>query len=758
MGKRPLGLLCLAVTALLAVLVYVKPVPYMDYGGFGKETVTITGRVYKKELSRQKAGDTLVLYLKRISPDEGSAGQRADTGPPGKRVICYLKADEKEPETGSIVQLSGKPAYFERASNPGQFDTYSYYQISGISYRLNQAKVLAKTIKYDRLMEGLYRLRRALCAVLEENLPQKEASVMQTMLLGEKEGLDKELKALYQRNGISHILAISGMHISLLGMGLFRLLRKCGLPMNASAAASMALMILYGAMTGFSVSAVRAVLMFCLRMAAIFAKRTYDMLTALGIAAVLILLREPLYLFHSGFVFSFGCVLGIGLILPSLTEGEKQKGAVVKSVAGALGAAVVTLPIYLWFYYQFPVYSVVLNLLVIPLMSVLMGAGLITLLLGALFPPGAAPFAFVIKSILAFYEGACGLCDNLPGRFLTAGRPKAWQMAVYLLAMAVLIWCKKKPDLKVKWGIAALAAVILTLNPKAGLKLTFLDVGQGDCIYVENEGRGCYLIDGGSSSVNSVGTYRIIPFLKSRGVSCLEAVFVTHPDEDHCNGIKELMEEGALQGIRIKYLVLPDIAQSNKDEGYKELEQIARAAHITVSYMSRGQEISRGKLNITCLHPPFGYQEGEANEYSLVLKLRYGNFTAMLTGDVEGDGERELTEFLQEEKTGSKPEGPLPASASGEKPAVCAGEKGEGLTVLKAAHHGSQNSTKEAFLDRAMPVYAVISCGKNNPYGHPHRELLERLEKYGVKTLKTCESGAVTFATNGRKVRVISFL
>ncbi|MDE7047313.1 MAG: MBL fold metallo-hydrolase, partial [Lachnospiraceae bacterium] len=250
--------------------------------------------------------------------------------------------------------------------------------------------------------------------------------------------------------------------------------------------------------------------------------------------------------------------------------------------------------------------------------------------------------------------------------------------------------------------------------------------------------------------------YRIIPFLKFRGVSCLEAVIVTHSDEDHCNGIKELIEEGIVQGIRIKYLVLPDIAQSKKDESYRELEQMAAAAKITVTYMSRGQEISDGKLKFICLHPPFGYQSGEANEYSLVLRMTYGNFTAMLTGDVEGEGERELTGFLQKEKPGNN----LPDSLPAEVPqtAVWTGEKKGGLTVLKAAHHGSGNSTKDNFLDYTMPVYTVISCGKDNPYGHPHKELLERLGQHRTKVLITCDAGAVTFTTNGQKVRITKFL
>ncbi len=735
MGRRPLGVCCLAVTAFLFVLVHIKPVPFTDYSVFQKKNVTVMGRVYRKEIREQKAKESLVLYLKLFSPGKDDAVQAADTGPPGERVICYLRAGEQEPEIGSVVQLKGKMACFERASNPGQFDAYSYYQISGISYRLNQAIVLAKTTKYNGFMEGVYRLRRLLSHVLEENLPEKEASVMQTILLGEKEGLDRDLKALYQRNGIVHILAISGLHISMLGMGLYKLLRKCGVPMNLAAAVSMALMVFYCVMTGFSVSAVRAVLMFCLQMAAVLAKRTYDMLTALGIAAVLILLSQPLYLYHSGFVFSFGCVLGIGLVLPSLIEeGEFVKKPVIKEIAGGLGVVVITLPIYLWFYYQFPVYSVVLNLLVIPLMSFLMGAGLFVLALGILWPFGVMPFRFVIKIILMLYEGACGGCDNLPGRLLTTGRPAVWQVVVYVMVLVFLVMYKKKLHMAVKWGIVAVAVVILTLHPRAGLKVIFLDVGQGDSIYIENEGRSSYLVDGGSSSVSSVGLYRIIPFLKSQGVSELEAVFVTHPDEDHCNGIMELLKEGALQGIKVKHLVLPDIAKEGRGGSYKELEQAAGAAGIVVSYISRGQKISDGRLMLTCLHPSRGYQAGDANAYSIVLELTYGNFIAMLTGDVEGEGEQEMVGFWQEEQETDK------------------------ITVLKAAHHGSRNSTPEDFLDCTSPIYTVISCGENNSYGHPHRELMERLGKQETKILITYETGAVTFTTDGRKVKLRKFL
>lgn len=764
MRKRPLGWSCLAVMAALFFLVRIRPAPCEDYGAYQGKMVTVTGRVYARETAQRAQGTQQVVYLKLLKREAGERPER-EGGPPGERALCYLAAGQKEPELGSVVRLKGKLSVFEKATNQGQFDARSYYQILGISYRLNQAEISAKTREYHIVKENLYRLRQFFSRRLSQALPPREASVMQTMLLGEKGGMDQELKELYQRNGIAHILAISGLHISMLGMGLYHLLRKCGVHMKAAAAGAFGLMLLYGVMTGFSVSALRAILMFSLRMGSILAERTYDMLTAAAVAAAGILLGQPLYFQHSGFLFSFGCVAGIGLLVPLLTVQEPSAGPSVAekggrgfpgagngrrgrlpqqgerllrwargSLSGALAMAVVTLPIYLRFYYQFPLYSVLLNLLVIPLMSVLMGAGLLTLACGIFCPPLGAPFALVIRGILTIYDGACRFCERLPASLLTPGAPQDWQVVGYLLLLLTIVLAGKRIRLRVRWGIVLAALTVLVVRPRYGFTLTFLDVGQGDCIYLENAGGDRYLVDGGSSSVSKVGRYRIIPFLKYRGACSLKAVFVTHPDEDHCNGVRELLEQGRQQGIRVENLVLPDVAGDAGDEGSSALAEQARAAGIPVSYISAGQSIRDGGLSLACLHPVRGGKGRETNENSIVLRAEYGDFTALLTGDLEGSGERELLRALEQKGSGGR------------------------ITVLKAAHHGSRGSTPEEFLVCVRPVCTVISCGERNSYGHPHRELLERLDACGTGTLITYETGEVDFRTDGKSVRVERFL
>lgn len=733
MIKRPLGLVCLAVAMFLYLYVRLKGVPYIDNSEFQGEMITVTGKVYKKETAMQTNGPVPVLYLE-LSKVDDTGWKKENNGPAGRKVICYLREGQPEVEIGSCVQLQGKLQCFERASNPGQFDAYSYYQISGISYRINQAEIKAKTIKYNKLAQGLYRLRVFFSEKLKESLPEKEASIMQTMLLGEKSSMEKELKALYQRNGIAHILAISGLHVSMLGMGLYKILRKCRIPMKIAAGTSAGVMILYGMMTGFSVSALRAIFMFAIHMAAIVLERTYDMLTAVAVAAVILLVQQPLYFFHSGFLFSFGCVLGIGLLFPLLVEAAKERNFVVRALIGGAGMTIITLPVYLWFYYQYPVCSIILNLIVIPLMSLLMASGLLLILCQMICPQGAVPFVLLIKGILKLYDWLLKLCDGIPGSILTVGRPGEWQIMVYLLLLIFIIVFKKRLKSIVRWVITMVAVMVLLFHPNGKMEITFLDVGQGDCIFIANDNGSYYMVDGGSSSVKGVGEYRILPFLKFQGISHLEAVFVTHPDEDHCNGIKELIMSGQEQGIRIEHLVLPDIAQESKEQAYMELEQMAVASDIPVLYISRGQEITDDQLKLTCLHPVKKEATVEANEYSIVLEISYGNFSAMLTGDVEGSGEQKLIRYLQEEASENR------------------------LTVLKAAHHGSGYSTPDEFLDIQRPVYTIISCGRDNSYGHPHKELIERLQEHNTNIFITYETGAITFTTDGQKVRVTKFL
>lgn len=884
MRKRPLSVGCLVVVILICIVTSLSRKEPWNCPELEGQTVIVQGRVYQKEVKTQGGQDKTVVYLKQVSfagdnpvedqsvvQEEAAEGQLlvqkeaaerqllvqeeaaekqllvqgkcaekpADTKAT-ENILCYLREGVPEPEIGSLVILKGTLKNFQQPTNPGQFNAPFYYQILRISFRLNQAEIQVKSDRFYKISEGLYQLRRKAGSKMDALLPEQEASVMKTMLLGEKGILDEEIKGLYQRNGIAHILAISGLHISMIGMGLYQLLRRAGLKIRLSGILASMVIVLYGMMTGFAVSAIRAIAMFLLQMLAQILGRTYDRITALAVAAVLVLVEQPLYLFHSGFQFSFLCVLGISLILPVL--GNVRKG---KKLFEGIALMAVTLPVYLGVFYQIPVYSMFLNFIVLPMMSILMGAGIVMILAAFLCTPLGIPAAWLITGILMVYERLGLFTEQLPYHYWTPGCPAKWQLAVYvaiLIIIAALGRTKRKavlyqrdcihkdcihrrggcakgilqedmrrhevlqyeiPQYEMQnkrirriachggkwistygipvgicWGFLLLGVVILTWRFRPELQVTFLDVGQGDCIFLQTENGDSYLTDGGSSSVSKVGKYRMIPFLKYQGASQIKAVFVSHADSDHCNGIAELLEQAELEGIRVENLVLTDLADECRSEGYEELVELAGQNGITVQFLHEGQQLQDGELLFQCLHPSKGYRAEDLNETSMVLLVTYREFSMLLTGDVQGAGEEHLTQELQDWREPGVTQMQDVIRISGEEESMeeqsieeqsienerieeqieekrsqnkmGANHAETELTVLKVAHHGSKNSTSEEFLKAANPMLAIISCGEGNRYGHPHEETLERLEKADVPWFCTKDYGAITVTVDGK--------
>ena len=246
--------------------------------------------------------------------------------------------------------------------------------------------------------------------------------------------------------------------------------------------------------------------------------------------------------------------------------------------------------------------------------------------------------------------------------------------------------------------------------------MTFLDVGQGDGIFWQTEDGKTFLCDAGSSSVSQVGKYRILPFLKCRGIGKLDYLFLTHMDEDHINGAVELLE--AQGEIDVACLVLP--ALEERDETYGQIERLAERRKIPVLKFQEGMKMGADVWNIECLAPRKGADGTDKNRDSLVLAVQYGSFRALLTGDVEKEGE----EYLEESGRAGK------------------------ISVLKVAHHGSKNSTSKELLEQIRPTVSVISCGRDNSYGHPSKELLERLEDVRTVVYETEKSGAVKVSVN----------
>ncbi len=712
---------------------------------------TLIGRVQSKEVRRSYQGEFLpVIY---IVPTEQISKH-------SKLIQCYLESgDEALPAIGEYIEVSGKVKTFSAPTNPGEFDSRLYYSTLKISYRLTGAKILKVGGEPNRYREALYKTRRFLESSLDRALSEQDSAIMKAMLLGDKAFMYEETKDMYKDNGIMHILAVSGLHISMIGMGLYELLRKLGLNKVVTTLFPIAFMYSYGIMCGMGTSSFRAICMFALRLFAPVVGRTYDVLTGLSLAEILLLLDQPLYMYNSGFLFSFGAVIGMTVIRPALSfeailEGvtsEKMKFAddeisfakeiLIKLSDGLTSGGSVflaTLPVYASFYYTYPLHSILLNLAVIPLMGILMLLGIITMFLaifgGAL---GVIP-GMAVHIILSLYRLLGSSEGIIRGSTWYMGHSQKWQVLIYIALVAAFVWLSDKdnlPPLKMSVTrvlILAAAVFALTFHVKPDLEIDMVDVGQGDGIVISCGGRHM-LIDGGSTSTKNVGKYRIIPFLKYKGIGKLDAVVMTHEDEDHISGILDIMDDMEKGGIWIDRLFLPEVSTSSQGENYDLLEKRAGELRIPIDYINTGESFSLSGATFICLNPERGMMTEEPNAYSTVLYMKYGEFTALFTGDVENEGLTNVKEALKSLWSGG-------------------GEYPDNVTLLKVAHHGSKYTTDKEFLDLTRPRLSLISCGVGNSYGHPHEEVLQRLENIGSAIYRTDESGMVTVEVNDGKV------
>lgn len=705
-----------------------------------EETVKLEGTVFRRE----EKPEYKVLYLKDNSIYLKNQLFRES------KILVYIKTNDPI-SIGNHIRVTGKASAFQAARNPGNFDQKFYYQKQGIhaSVWANQSEILGERVY--KLRENLAVLRASWKAVLIKYLGDYYGNCMSAILLGDKSELDSELKELYQRSGIGHILAISGLHMSFLGSSLYKVLRKAGIPFLIAGSIGMCFLAAYTMMIGCGVSSLRALTMFIVRIGADITGRDYDMPTSLAVAAAAITAWQPLYIMDAGFLLSFGALVGIAGLSPCIAfclKGEKSNKKWLDSFCASLGVNLTLLPIMLYFYFEFPPYSIFLNLLIIPLMSFVLGAGVIGSIIQIVHSGAGGLVLGMSKWILYIYEKSCKISMKLPGSQVITGQPKTKYILVYYFVLIVLcatVYIYKhnkkngKNHVRLKRKATCLAgslSMILLVSTLIlscgmghgnGVEVTMLDVGQGDGLYIRGPEGKHYFIDGGSSDVSSVGKYRIEPFLKSQGTGVLDYVFISHGDADHMNGIEEMLDNQAL-GVRIQTLVFPP--EEVMDDSLKNLAVKAKKNGTHVVSMEAGDILEEGELKLFCIAPMSSYVGETGNAASMVLNMTYETFDMLFTGDVEDVGEQMLSE-----------RGNL-----------------KQYDALKVAHHGSKNSSTESFLKCIMPKTAFISAGIDNRYGHPHKETLERLESVKTRIYSTIESGAVTLLTDGKKLQIKTYL
>ena len=521
------------------------------------------------------------------------------------------------------------------------------------------------------------------------------------------------------------------------------------------------LILQYGVMTGLQTSTFRALVMFLLCVAAMCIGRTYDLLSAMSIAAILLLLENPLYLYDVGFLLSFGAVMGIGLVYPCLIyliPKRMRRNKIVQALLISLSVQLATFPVVLSSFYQISTCGVLLNLVIVPLMTLVLVFGILGGLLGTVELFGVLLLT-PCKWILAFYEWISFQAVRVPGSVWITGKPDWWRCVVYYVGLIVMLTVLTTIKQRYKYQkcsymkavrltavcVMLTISIILVCRNEEEFAITMLSVGQGECIVLHGENIPTTIIDGGSTDVKDVGKYRVIPYLKSNRLQRIDTVFISHTDTDHISGILEILQTPE-SGIHIDRIILPEVRSDLIDEnrvalvgaagvvgtkvytmGAGDVFQLEVQGRRLESHSSQEQNSQGQQLEFTCLHPYKDAETGDVNENSMVLLMNYVNLSMLFTGDISSTVEQELL-------------GDVP-----------------NCDILKVPHHGSQYSSRTAFLEAVNPELSLISAGRDNSYGHPHQETLERLKQNGIRWLRTDECGAITIETDGTHVWLKTF-
>ncbi len=620
---------------------------------------------------------------------------------------------------GEQVVVYGTVEAHKPPRNDGAFDAQKHYHSVGNLYSIEADHVVVKK-GAPKARQLLQRLHDSVEARIQALFSEQAEGFLVAILLGSHDSLDASLYEQYQNFGIAHVLAISGMHIAILGRLLVSL---CGFGFKKahSHVIVSVLLFLYGMLTGFSVSSIRAIGAFAIVAFAYLSKRTSDPQTTILFLALLFVLKRPTIVGNVAFQMSFASG-GLILMLQKLNDDTQTSQAKWKStLRSSMLMQYGLLPLQAYYFYTFSLYGVLVNVVVLISIEIIFVLFLLGLLCSYVIWPLGVFLSGMVEWSVRGLNALCMALKELPGATVTLGRPTGWQLALYVLIFAYLLY-KIRLGQKNRMLLLLVAWMVMLPIPSSTSMLYNLDVGQGDCSVLLCNNR-CVVIDCGSTGRENVGRNCLKPFLEYHGIDSISAMFFSHVDKDHTNGGMELLEDG----FYCERVFLPIAARGS------ELESRLTAMGCPYSFVSQGDRgtFAMGSLlrsdenaiGFEVLWPKSEYTD-DSNRESTVLLLDIGGDKALFTGDISEDVMDELALDYEEELSR--------------------------MDYLKVPHHGSRSSLCEAFYEVTQPRLSVICVGPN-VYGHPTMDVLACLMKYSTHYLTTMDSGqiAIEFTEDG---------
>ena len=697
-------LICAAATALkpqkekiymliCAVLIITGAVRFMNqtskYNSFADKYdakyCTVYGTVYDTTKSEG--------IMKSVSVKTKYIFRRGRFSPDKVRLIIYT--DNENIRIGDSITAQGIIRTPEAADNTFDFGLYLKSEnISAVMY--SGETTLNITEENSGFLGKLQNFtgKRS----FERFIPKENAAFMRALVLGDRSGFTDEMKNDFSASGVYHVVAVSGMHISILIMFVTYLLRHFVRKRKVRNILAIVCILLYLAAIGAAPSALRAGIIGMLALFSCVISRRADFYTSFAFSAAVLLAFNPYFIFNVGFLLSYAAVIGIC----AFSEGIGKlisflPGMFRDIVTMSLAAEAATLPIRLYYFNTLNIYGIASNILVIPFIEILYVLGLISVLIPPLFYVTAPIINILSECVLLSIHAVA----SLPMSAAAVGKPGLLALIIItagLFGLRALLKCRKAAVYPVLCAVLILT-LILPYGDKSA-SVNFLNVSQGDSMLVTDSHGKYYMTDTGKDNGSALNN------LRAYAVRKLEILFITHIDDDHSGAAKKI-----LRSVKVKTLILPYVKEHNADVSALQNIALARGTNVKYAYKDEKFKIGGGYFNV--LSPgKTSFIKNNTNENCLVMKLKMYGKTFLLMGDAGFLCENTLEDVK--------------------------------CDVIKIGHHGSRHSTGEELLDSAKPKYAVLSYGRNN-FGHPSPEVLSKLNKRKIKTYHTYKDGNIKF-------------
>lgn len=649
------------------------------------------------------------------------------------KVILYTKKEKETLKYGDKIELVGNFKLAQGRRNPGGFD-YRFYlktkKIYGIVTTKNTKRLKENNVNIISMIAN--KTANVIKNQSKKLLENKKACLLIGLLIGDTDEIDEETKEDFRNSNLTHMLAVSGLHVSYVLLAVNYIITKVKIHKKLSKIIVMLLILFFILVTGATPSVLRAGTMtIYLILGGIFYRRI-SVFSSLNLSLLVIIIMNPYCLFDVGLQLSYAGTIGIVYLYPIIKEKIYNKA---NSILITISANIVIIPIIMYNFNTISLTFFISNLLAGPIIGIIIILGFSIIIISLIFFPIANIFSKILNLLIILFLNTAKACANLPFSKIFIITPTLKFIFLYYCLLVFIIIKERiqiRISIKLKNKVIAILIILVIINPikyfsnikQSNLKIYFVDVGQGDSTCIVTPKNKIILIDGGGNSKDEnydIGKQTLLPYLLDKKINKIDYCIVSHFDSDHCGGLMYI-----LKNLKVKNIIIGK--QYEEYENYKEFIKIAKDKKINIRVVGAGEKITIEKnLYIDVLWPINREKmviQNAINNNSLVFKLRYINFSMLFTGDIEEIAEKEILDKYKENTEFLK------------------------STILKVAHHGSKTSSTKEFINIVKPKYAVIGVGKDNKFGHPSNVTIENLKTINTEIYRTDEMGEISINVN----------